>query len=165
MKNIFLIAFIVIYLCFGLELGYTASSPWYTHVTYIFQHANFMHLALNSISFFLLFKVLEKFFSSWNIIIVSLISAFAMSFFCMYDQPVVGASGMIYTMLGMYFFLICHKQIRFKDKATLYVFIFSVTTFLVISFFKPNSAGLLHFLCFLSGFIISSLTTIYSKIK
>ena len=155
MKYFFIIIFILIYFSFGLKLGYTATSPWYTHITYSFQHASIMHLLINSFAFWTLYRVLERYIVSWHIAIIALFAAVSMSFFTEYSIVVVGASGMIYAMMGMYFFLVSIHKIHFKDKTTLIVSVISVITFLIISFLKHNTAGMLHLLCLLFGYFIT----------
>ncbi len=153
MKHLIIFIFILVFILFGHELGYDDILPVWKHVTYNFQHADFWHLTLNSISFFYMFRVLERHIRPVNVFLISLIIAFFMSFFCIYDQVVVGASGMIYAQIGMYFALVARRKIRYKDKTPLYIFLGSVAVFLALSFIKGNSAGLLHLLCLISGFV------------
>lgn len=163
MKYLFILSFILTYLFLGLELGYTATSSWSTHITYSFQHAGLMHLLLNCISFFFLFRVLEKYIASWHIAVIALSIAFAVSFLCIYSRVVVGASAMIYAMIGIYFFLVFIGKIDIKNKIQLFTGIAFIILSIIISFFKPNSAGLLHLLCLISGCIISSIYYLLNK--
>jgi len=133
------------------------------------------HLILNSLSFFYLFRALERYSMPRFIVFCSLLSAFIASFFCIYEQPVVGASGMVYAMVGMYFAILL-KNRKKRKPATLpfakgeyhrftvgrgyfnisptLVFVISVITFLTIGFFKTNIAAMLHLLSFIIGFTI-----------
>lgn len=153
MKHLFILTFILVYFFSGSELGYTGVLPVWNHFTYNFQHGSIMHLVINSIVFFLFFRTLQNYFTSWQIAIASLASAFIMSFFCIYDLPVVGASGMIYAMIGMYFFLLVTSRMTYRDPLHLYVFLLSISAMLVAGFLKENSAGLLHLLCLIAGFL------------
>lgn len=155
MKYLFIFTFIIIYAFFGLNVGYTATIPIWKHITYSFQHDGFFHLLVNSITFFLLFRVLQKHMISFHILLIILFVAFSMSFFCIYSRVVVGSSGMIYAMMGIFFFLVTIRKIIFKNPLALITSIVSVITFLVISFFRVNSAGMLHLLCLVSGYIVS----------
>jgi membrane associated rhomboid family serine protease len=154
MKLLFILSFITVYAFFGIELGYAASSPWHTHITYMFQHAGVMHLLFNSLSFWMFFRALQRRFSRVGIITVSMLAAFLMSFFCYYDKPVVGASGMIYAMTGMYLHLILTHMYksRFREPMVLYLFVASLIIALGTSFSSPNSAAMLHLLCLIAGF-------------
>lgn len=155
MKHLFIIAYIIVYIFFGKDLGYDAFSPCWKHITYNFQHANLMHLFLNSVSFYYLFRALERFIRPWIIASAALTSAVAASFLCIYPVPVVGSSGMVYAMIGMYFALVTAKRIRYREKTPLYVFLAGVAIFLTLSFIKPNSAGMLHLASLITSFTVS----------
>lgn len=157
MKYLFIITFLLVYIFFGLELGYTATSAKWTHITYIFQHASVMHLLINSFAFWSLSVALYRHVPEYVITIISVSVAFFISFLCIYPKVVVGASGMIYAMLGIYFFLVCVRKIRYRNKFSLFVAIVSVVTFLAISFVKHNSAGMLHLQCLIFGFYMYAL--------
>jgi membrane associated rhomboid family serine protease len=103
MKYLYILTFIIVYVSFGLELGYTDSSLWYTHFTYMFQHAGIVHLLLNSIAFISLFTALEKQVNKWLLSACIIAISFLASFAAMHDMPTVGASGMVYAMIGMFF--------------------------------------------------------------
>jgi len=162
MKYFILLSFFLVYCFFGLELGYSATLPVWKHITYMFQHASLMHLLINSFSFFVFFSALIRHYPPWRIALLSFSVGFAASFFCTYSQVVVGASGVIYAMIGMYFFLVTIGRVRFQNKTSLIVSIVSVLTFLTISFLKHNSAGMLHLLCLLSGYLGSFLLSLLS---
>ena len=196
MKHLIILTFIIVFIFFGHNLGYDANSPWWTHITYNFQHANIMHLLLNSVSFFYIFRALEQAIkprSRWRkfatCALLPLLIATIASFFTPYPPqwlttplspwwgepegglgrvgeglPVVGASGIIYAMLGMYFALIATKRIRFKDVTALIVLITSVSIFLIISLFKENSAGMLHLLCLILGFSVQAISNRLKKL-
>jgi len=152
MKYLLVVVFVIVYVSFGLELGFTSAGPAWKHFTYLFQHGSIMHLVLNCISWLALFGALERFYRPRTIMLVSVAVAVAVSFVVNYTVPVVGASGMIYCMIGMYMCLIVRKRVRFAYKINLIMFFVSVFTFLAISFFKANSAGMLHLLCLVGGF-------------
>jgi membrane associated rhomboid family serine protease len=152
MKYLPVIVFVIIYVSFGLELGFTSAGPVWKHFTYSFQHGSIMHLVLNCISWLALFGALERFYRPRTILLVAVAVAVAISFMVSYSIPVVGASGMIYCMIGMYMCLIVRKRVHFASKINLIMFFVSVFTFLAISFFKANSAGLLHLYCLVGGF-------------
>lgn len=165
MKYLFLFSFAFAFAFFNLELGYTATSPTWTHITYMFQHGTLVHLCINCFSFLAFFKVLERFYAPYKIAVVIVMVAFGSSFLCLYAKPVVGASGMIYAMLGMFISLVRYRVICLRNRAALYVLFLSTATFISIGFFKHNSAGLLHLLCLISGYTISSIKYINFALK
>ncbi len=170
MKYLFPVIFLLVFLIFGLELGYTATSPWWTRVTYIFQHANLMHLLVNSVSFFFLFRALESMLRPRRITSTALTAAVAAAFLCVYDKPVVGASGMVYAMVGIYVALVVqYWNGKFRHPKTRYqvtVFLIAVTIALVVSFFKENTAGLLHLVSMVLGFVGQfTIESIYKHLK
>ena len=159
MKLLFILLFILVYLIFGLEIGYTTTSPWYTHITYMFQHGSWWHLVLNSIAFYSLYLALERIYRPSVIALFAVTSAFVCSWLCMrYTQPVVGASGMIYAMIGMYLYLVSIGIYKYKNRRTLIFSLLVIVASLISSFFHRNSAGLLHLLCLCSGFAFASST-------
>lgn len=155
MRKLFLTSFLVVFLAFGNDIGYTSTFPIWKHFTYVFQHANLLHLIINSFSFYMLFGMLQRFIRPSIIVAVGYGSAVAMSFLATYTLPVVGASGMIYAMLGIDIYLIKTKRVVFRDKHLLYTFFGSISLFLIISLIKPDQAGMLHLLCLFCAFIVS----------
>jgi membrane associated rhomboid family serine protease len=78
--------------------------------------------------------------------------AFLASFFAEYSLPTVGASGMVYAMIGMYIGLLLLRKIRILKK-DLYIFLISIGLMFAISVFKHNSNYILHAICFISGIL------------
>lgn len=152
MIYILIAAFIVVRLCFGLELGYTAGSAWWTHFTYWLQHGSYMHLVLNVVSLLGLVAALERFIRPAVVLTVAIVVAIGVSWLVSYSVPVVGASGVVYALIGMYMSLIVRGRVRFASGFNLGLFFVSVFTFLIISFVKTNSAGMLHLLAMCVGF-------------
>lgn len=153
MKILVIILWVVVYVFFGIELGYTATSPWWTHFTYSIQHGSVMHLLLNSVAFFYMMRALESRHRPWVVLAVAYAISVGASFVVYYPKPVVGASGMIYAMIGMFAFMVMINLHRFKGKARTnnIVFLFSVAVMLIISLFNPHSAGLIHLVCLVAG--------------
>ena len=116
MKYLYVVIFISVFATFGLELGYTNNTPIYTHATYMFQHSGVIHLTINSLAFTGMFRTMEKFVNKWFLSAIIITTSFAASFTAIYNIPTVGASGMIYTMIGMFFGLIISGEIKIKDK-------------------------------------------------
>ena len=157
MKYIYVAVFVFVFIVFDLELGYTKDSPLYTHFTFMFQHAGIVHLVINSLAFIGVFRAMERFINKWTLSAVIVFSSFAASIISMYDIPTVGASGMIYTMIGMFFGLIISGETAIIDKKKFSIFVLSVFLSLTISFLKENSNFLLHIYCMLFGFLSSQM--------
>ena len=141
----------LVYLCFGTELGYTANAAWYTHFTYMWQHGSWLHLILNSVSMFVLFNLVQRFYRPVVIVAVLVACAWSMSYVVSYDKPVVGASGMVYALMGMYFSLVILGKLKYAKIENMVLSLLSVAVFLAISMIKHNSAGLLHLACLAAG--------------
>lgn len=163
-KYIFVLLFLIVYYQFDLELGYTTTSMFYTHITYMFQHSGIIHLLFNSFAFIVMFYNMQKLMNTWVIIISILVCGFAASFISMYDIPTVGASSMIYTMVGIDIgmTLFC-KKIKIANTQRYLLFICSLILCLSISAFRHNSNFLVHIYSLLLGFIISLPLSVYKN--
>lgn len=146
MQYLIVIIFIATYLLSDLSVGYYELSPLYTHFTYMFQHAGWMHLILNSLAFIGLYRALSK--ELKFVLLRIILIAFVGSFMSVYLVPTVGASGMIYAMLGMCLGL--QFTGRWKLKNLKFV-LFSIAFMLLISFFKHTSNFGLHVWCLVFG--------------
>ncbi|MFV0587069.1 rhomboid family intramembrane serine protease [Bacteroides reticulotermitis] len=156
MKYIFILIFLITYCSWGLELGYTTSSPLWTHLTYMFQHSGIMHLTINSVAFIIVFHGLQKILNVWTIVILMLLCGFAASFLSMYDIPTVGASSMIYAMIGLDIglTLFC-RQIRIANTRRYLLFLFCLVFTLLVSLLKQNSNFFIHLYSLILGVIVS----------
>lgn len=163
-KYIFVFLFLIVYYLFGLELGYTTTSMFYTHITYMFQHSGIIHILFNSVAFIVMFYNLQKLMNTWIIVISILLCGFAASFLSMYNIPTVGASSMIYTMVGIDIgmTLFC-KKIKIANTGRYLLFICGLILCLSISAFRHNSNFLVHIYSLIFGFIISLLYSIYTN--
>lgn len=153
MKYVIIVAFVAVYAFFGLELGFTTDSAWWTHFTYWLQHGSIMHLVLNVVSLWGLMAALERFMRPAVMLTLAIVIAVGVSWLVSYGIPVVGASGVVYALVGMYMSLIIRGRIRFASIFNMWLFFISVFTFLIISFAKTNSAGMLHFWSMCAGFV------------
>jgi len=156
MKYLFVAVFVVVFVLFGLELGYTNHSPLYTHFTYMFQHAGIVHLLLNSVAFIGMFHALRKFVGRWAIVASILLCGFVASFLSAKVVPTVGASSMIYAMIGIYVGVtLLSPKIRIADTRKYLLFISCVAAGLLVSLFKSNSNFLVHVYSLTLGFVAS----------
>lgn len=136
----------------GHNLGYTFYSPWWTHVTYMFVHASIIHLIINSISFFFLWKFVYKIFGAYTFF--SFCISISCSFIAIYYKPTLGISGVTYALTGMILGLLLVRKINLSSK-NLILFLACILAGLTVSYFKHNSNLMLHLYCLLSGIIMS----------
>jgi membrane associated rhomboid family serine protease len=154
MKYLFILIFILAYIFSGVEIGYTASSPLYTHITYMFAHAGLAHLLVNSLAFMGMFHALEtlRLCKGWVLALSMMTCAFMASFPAQYDMPTVGSSSMVYAMIGAYLIWIWKcKTIKITDRAKFITFIICICAGLTISYCKTDSNFMLHILSLLCG--------------
>jgi len=127
--------------------GYSELSPAYTHFTYIFVHANIIHLFLNMFVFWKLYDYL-----GWFELLLSFIVAFVASFYA-YNLTTVGASGVVFALLGIFY-----TQYKFPLK---YYFknalIIGLAT--LIGYFS-NVNIILHLLCLGGGLVMGGFNRI-----
>ena len=144
MKYIFVLICLFVYIFFGNELGYTKTSPFWTHLTFNFQHTGIIHLLINSLSFITIFRTLAKHINPCVLISVSFLIAVLCSFLSACDIPTVGCSGMIYAMIGIYLGWIIRKKLKIKNHKNLMTIPGCITLCLSVSYLKPNSNFMLH---------------------
>jgi rhomboid protease GluP len=80
-----------------------AEGEWWRVLWTVIEHGGPIHLALNMSVVFTLGQALERSIRTWRFILVSLIGALGSSAFVLifaFEQPTVGASGMIIGWLG-----------------------------------------------------------------
>lgn len=153
-KYLFILIFILVYILFGTELGYTNTSPIYTHFTYIFQHASVTHLIVNSISFIVVFTMLDKLTERKMFLPASFTIGVLVSFLAMYDIPTVGVSAVIYVMIGLYIGVtLFYKDIKITDTRKYLLRIVVITIGLTISMIRTNSNFYIHIYSLVFGFI------------
>lgn len=159
-KYLFILVFIVIYILFSAELGYTNTSPLYTHITYIFQHASILHLTINSISFIVVFTMLDKLTDRKMFLSVSFMIGIVASFLAMYDIPTVGVSAVIYAMIGLYIGVtLFYKDIKIADTRKYLLNICIITFGLTISMIRTNSNFYVHLYSLVIGFIYATIVS------
>ncbi len=160
MKYLFILSFIVVFALFGLELGYADGSPFYTHFTYMFQHAGLVHLIINSIAFIGMFHSMRRFAGKWYIVVSMLSCGFAASFLSAHEIPTVGASAIIYAMIGMYIGITSFSpRVKIADPRKYLLFITCVVMGLLVSLLRQNSNFLVHLWSLILG-LFASLTKI-----
>lgn len=162
MQYAFICLCVIVYILCGIELGYSCRSPYYTHITYMFQHASLLHLAVNAYAFLNLYNVLRRWVKQWHIWMVCFSSGFLSSFLAVYELPTVGCSSMVYAMIGLYLFCtLFRKDIKITDTKKYLLYILSVVLCLSVSYFKTNSNLLVHICSLAGGFLPFIIVKLY----
>ena len=87
---------------------FVAQGDWWRLVTAMFLHANFLHIAVNMWSLYVVGTILEYAIGRWRFLLLYLVSGIAGSAGALVWsplQPTVGASGAIFGILGALFVL------------------------------------------------------------
>ena len=113
------------------------------------KNYSWLHLFLNAFVFISFYRVICT--KTKYLLLQLILIAFSASFFAQYSLPTVGASGMIYAMIGMYLFLLYSKNIRIPKK-DVWLFLFSIAFMFTLSVFNTNSNYALHASCLCIGF-------------
>lgn len=164
MRFLIIFIFIIVHLSVGNELGYSTSSSFYTHLTYQFQHLNWIHLTFNSISFVAFFKILQKVYPGYLIILYTYFISFAVSFFSEYHLPTVGSSAMIYAMIGLFLSLsIIGDKLHIVNHKKFIVLIIGILVSLIISYYKNSANNVCHILALVIGLISGVLDYKFNK--
>ena len=118
--------------------------------TYQFMHANILHLAVNILSLALMYNPIKKLYEERfsaivipNLFIVLYLFSIIVGGFCAMPTPTVGASGMVFFLLGM---LIILNPTLQQLKNYIYVAIA-----VIVSIIFGNSNVALHVLSFVFG--------------
>jgi len=131
---------------YPLHFGYSETSNFYTHFTFMFVHIGLYHLIINLYVFYTLYEVLEKKLGSYALWLPLLVS-FLASFICEYKIPTIGLSGVVFSMLALFFVFYRLK----KSNYILNTLILSIG--LIVGYFY-NVNIKLHIVCFLSSLVI-----------
>ena len=147
-KYILPIIWLICFIAFNNKaMGYTHTSPLYTHITYIFAHAGLLHLAINAISYISLHNTIRKCASIKAALTISFISAIAATHLSTYDLPTIGASGLIFAMAGY-----LYASIKLKTRIIPYT---TLAISLIVPFFIPQINAMIHLASFTTSLIIT----------
>jgi len=146
--------YLLIFICivvgiveYYIPLGFTSTSPWWTHITYNFAHANVFHLILNMIVFVKLYDIVD-----WKVLFLGVLISTVVSFvpFLAHGYT-VGFSGVLFAMLG---FVYVYKKISWRS------YLINAAWIVVgsaIGLCTQNVNVWLHIACLFSGIISGSL--------
>ena len=144
------------------QVGYSDTSPLYTHVTYTFAHANLLHLTTNLIAFYFVFNLLHSLNIVKAALVFSFVSAVAASFVYPTPTPTVGASGVIYAMMAAPVAAVLARRLRVTNSRKLIRTYAIIAVATIIQMFILNVNAAIHIASFAINLIL--LFTFY-KIK
>ena len=120
------------------HVGFYPGCPWQNHILYSFFHVNGFHLAVNLLVLWQIKNDMKP--------VTSLAVASVASLLPMYvSQPTMGLSGFLFSSFG----LIWGRTGRWKEALK------KAMPFIICTMAVPNINGLLHFYCFVLGYIVS----------
>lgn len=151
MKYLISLIFIATYIG-NFPIGYSATSPLYMNFIYMFQHANLLHLLLNIISLFSFITLLQKFIPIWRLFLYMYLPALCAAFGSSQITPTIGASGMVYGLVGVYFILsILGRKMRITDKKKFFSWVALIFVSSLLTVFNPHINNLNHLIAFCLG--------------
>ena len=123
---------------FSAVIGFSDNGSWYGHFVYMFGHANIFHFIINvSVLFSLQNKI--RIYPSYFISVLA-------SFLPMYVQePTVGLSAFLFSSMGQMW----GRTGLWKEALK------KAMPFIICTMAVPNINGLLHFWCFVLGYIVA----------
>jgi membrane associated rhomboid family serine protease len=138
------------------ELGFTADSHLLTRFTYMFTHVRFMHLFLNLLTIDLLLST--AFTQGYSKLLpAAIIGAVLATFGSEMSMPTIGASGVLYFLIG---------EVSARKWSLNVLFLIAVLiTVNVMYYLKTNTNTIIHALCFVYGFVYRGLTIIINDLK
>lgn len=152
---LFFIAAVVMLIIIPLSpfLAVSTESPFYTHIIYMYAHANILHWSINTCSIFFLYRIISplRFLAAW---LASILISFIPS-----EKPVVGLSVIIFFFTG----IIMSRLFRYYRNSKRYrcfpgeqkTMIIQTIIILIIGFFIPNMAASFHLAAFIAGCLYS----------
>jgi membrane associated rhomboid family serine protease len=161
MKYLFITVFVLVYIFGDLSLGYSTGSAWWTHLSYPFQHAGAVHLAINCVSFLGMWFALRPYLKWYRFIPAAYIISVAVSFIplCVFDKPTVGASAMIYAISGAYISFL----LGIKMNKNICTYLCCIVIALSVSFFRENSNFPLHLFSLIAGILWTAFINHHSQ--
>lgn len=150
---IFIIFLVFIYsigfYCDTTQLGIYNGCEWWNYITYSLIHINFFHLSINSALFLFYWRRLRN-FNLYIIIPIMTITPILSAIFATYQEPTVGASAIVLSMVGI---ITAGIEQRYMPKIILLL----AFSFLTTGLFAPHINTLIHVYSFLISFAVSLL--------
>jgi membrane associated rhomboid family serine protease len=132
---------------------------YWRFITPIFLHANFLHVGLNMLNFFVLGIFLERLLGHMRFLLIYLLTgiiSIIASFYFMPQEISIGASGAIFGLVGAYsIFVLTHRRaFRNSGIPVLLWLVLIIGVNLSIGLFVPNVDNYAHLGGLLSGCLL-----------
>lgn len=148
----------------GAGVGYSISSPSYTYFLYMFQHSGVVHLVINLLSLCSFLQFLRKVIPVWLLFVYVYCSAVIAACFSAVMLPTVGASGVIYSCVGIYLSLLFWgKRLKVGNKRSFFMWLCVIAVGSVVSAFNPHINNLNHLAGFCSGIVAGTIDNFFRK--
>ena len=129
------------------------AGEWWRVFTVALTHANWLHLGSNMLFFYQLGNSVERYYGKSRYVIILLVSLVAASFAALQlmpiNEPSVGASGMLFGLLGV--MLVNGKRMGIDYRQVVSLLVLN----LIITFSLPNIAWQAHMGGFVGGVVIA----------
>ena len=138
-------------------LGFSESSEFWTRFTYLLAHVGVIHMFLNILFIDLLLSNLRRWIYPDRLLAVAVTGAVLATFGAEASLPTIGASGVLYFILGAY------TAYRFNAAVLFSVTMIALLNVFILSAGTTNVA--VHALGFIYGLLFALTHTILTKIK
>ncbi|RYZ49644.1 MAG: rhomboid family intramembrane serine protease [Proteobacteria bacterium] len=146
-----------------------AQGDWWRLITSPFVHADFLHLASNSMLFLIFATLLNNYYGRWAFPVLSVLGAAATEAIALLTYPanvrLVGASGMVYLMAGMWLVYFARHSSYLKLSHRVMRVIAFVLVVLVPTSFEPQVSYRSHAIGFILGVFIAWMSLPWIKPK
>ena len=134
------------------HLGFTSSSPRWTHLTYPFVHVSVIHLAVNLTALLALWN--GRHMNRFLLLALAYLAAVSSSLFFMKDIPTLGMSGIVFGMVGLKY------ATAITERNTLYA-----AVMLAAGCIPVGMNITVHMLSFLFGFTFGLITAAFHTLR
>lgn len=136
-------------------MGFSKHTPVYTHITCIFSHVNILHLLMNIIAYLSIHNLCRQTQITKAALPYSFAAAIAASFLFQSELITVGASGMIYAMIGFLTGAALAGRLTVANRKTATLFLAFITINIIAGFFIPGVNATIHLTSFLTALVLS----------
>lgn len=131
--------------------GYTAASGVLPRAASVLSHASLFHWVANMAGIASMFASLSKAIPPLRLLAVSFTAAVAATYAAQSETPTMGASGMLFFLVGADIVLRWAGVYFRIDSVRMLVYTCTVTAFVTLSAFLPGINGRLHLVAFATG--------------